>query len=467
MSKIGIRGAFFDFVDDPWKHVGKETEAARFHADGLMVVADGRIADFGDHDDVAGRHPGLAVTFIENRLIVPGFVDGHIHFPQTRVLGAYGQQLLPWLQDWVFPEEMKYENRDYAREGAKRFFDNLLACGTTTCQAFTSSSPVSTEELFEEAARRDMLTIAGLTGIDRHAPRQMLNTPAQFYEESKRLIERYHGRGRNLYAITPRFAFGSSPELLEACRRLKREYPDCWVNTHISENPSEVRGVLAEHADCGDYLGVYEKYDLVGPKFSGGHGVWLSDGEFRRLSARGAAVVFCPCSNLFLGSGLFRLGRATDPKARVKLAWGTDMGGGNRFSMLSVLDDAYKVGMCNNTLLDGSVDPAGRDDAEAERNKVSPYRGFWSVTLGGAEALHIDDKVGNFEPGKIADFVALDPMTGPPGLGWHQSLVLVDRLRTMEQAADVLFGIMMVGDDRAVDETWVKGRRLYKKTARD
>jgi guanine deaminase len=367
----------------------------------------------------------------------------------------------------VFPEEMKYENRDYAREGAKRFFDNLLACGTTTCQAFTSSSPVSTEELFEEAARRDMLTIAGLTGIDRHAPRQMLNTPAQFYEESKRLIERYHGRGRNLYAITPRFAFGSSPELLEACRRLKREYPDCWVNTHISENPSEVRGVLAEHADCGDYLGVYEKYDLVGPKFSGGHGVWLSDGEFRRLSARGAAVVFCPCSNLFLGSGLFRLGRATDPKARVKLAWGTDMGGGNRFSMLSVLDDAYKVGMCNNTLLDGSVDPAGRDDAEAERNKVSPYRGFWSVTLGGAEALHIDDKVGNFEPGKIADFVALDPMTGPPGLGWHQSLVLVDRLRTMEQAADVLFGIMMVGDDRAVDETWVKGRRLYKKTARD
>ena len=145
---------------------------------------------------------------------------------------------------------------------------------------------------------------------------------------------------------------------MKACERLKHEHPDCWVNTHVSENPAEVRGVLAEHTDCTDYLGVYEKYGLVGPKFTGGHGVWLSDGEFHRLSKSGGAIAFCPCSNLFLGSGLFRIGRATDPAARVKLSWGTDMGGGNRFSMINVLDDAYKVGMCNNTLLDGSVDPA-------------------------------------------------------------------------------------------------------------
>jgi guanine deaminase len=464
MSPIGIRGTFLDFVDDPWKHVGHEQEAARFHADGLLVIEDGRIADFGAYKDIAGRHRGLEITHLEDRLLVPGFIDGHIHFPQTRVLGAFGEQLLPWLQNWVFPEEMKYSDRAYAKAGAQRFFDNLLACGTTTCQAFTSSSPVSTEELFEEAGRRNMLTIAGLTGIDRHAPAAMLNTPEQFYAESKRLIERYHGKGRNLYAITPRFAFGASPQLLEACQRLKRESPDCWVNTHISENPSEVRGVLAAHGDSADYLGVYEKYELVGPKFSGGHGVWLSDDEFRRLSKSGAAVVFCPCSNLFLGSGLFRLGRATDPKARVKLAWGTDMGGGNRFSMLAVLDDGYKVGMCNNTMLDGSVDPAKQDNAEAERNKLSPYRGFWSVTLGGAEALYIDDKVGNFDPGKIADFVALDPNSGPPGLAWHQSLVVDDEgPQTIEQAANVLFGIMMVGDERAIDETWVMGKRLYKK----
>lgn len=466
MTTIGIRGTFFDFIDDPWKHVGREQEAARFHADGLLVIEDGKIADFGAHKDVARRHRGLKITHIEDRIIVPGFVDGHIHFPQTRVLGAFGQQLLPWLQTWVFPEEKKYADRPYARDGARRFFDNLLASGTTTCQAFTSSAPVCTEELFDEAARRNMLTISGLTGIDRHAPEDFLNTPEQFYAESKRLIGRYHRKGRNLYAITPRFALGSSPALMKACQRLKREFPDCWVNTHVSENPSEIRGVLAEHGDCADYLGVYEKYRLVGPKFTGGHGVWLSDDEFRRLSRRGAAVCFCPCSNLFLGSGLFRLGRATDPKARVKLSWGTDVGGGNRFSMLSVLDNAYKVGMCNSTLLDGSVDPARHDAAESERNKVSPYRGFWSVTLGGAEALYIDDQVGNFAPGKAADFVALDWTAGPPGTGWHQSLV-VDGTgpQTVEQAADALFGVMMVADERAVDETWVMGRRLYKKKA--
>jgi len=175
-------------------------------------------------------------------------------------------------------------------------------------------------------------------------------------------------------------------------------------------------------------------------------------------------VVFCPCSNLFLGSGLFRLGRATDPTARVRMSWGTDMGGGNRFSMLNMLDDAYKVGMCNNTLLDGSIDPARQDLAEAERNKVSPYRGFWSITLGGAEGLYIDDLVGNFEPGKEADLVVLDWNSRPPAQAWHQSLITGGKgPQTMEQAANLLFGIMMVGDERAVDETWVMGRRLYKK----
>src|SRR5262245_27929223 len=290
MTTLGIRGAFFDFIDDPWKHVGREPEAARFQIDGLLVIEDGRITDFGPYGSVTRRRPALEVATIRDRLILPGFIDGHIHFPQTRVLGAFGEQLLPWLQAWIFPEELKYKDRAYARDGAKRFFDALLASGTTTCQAFTSSSPVSTEELFEEASRRGMRVIAGLTGIDRHAPAEYLNTADEFYKESKRLIERYHRSGRNLYAITPRFAFGASPELLKACQRLKEEHPDCWVNTHISENPSEIRGVLAEHCDSLDYLAVYEKYRLVGPKFSGGHGVWLSDDEFRRLSRSGGAV---------------------------------------------------------------------------------------------------------------------------------------------------------------------------------
>jgi guanine deaminase len=455
MATLGIRGMFFDFVDDPWKHVGRERDAARFHADGLMVIEDGRIADFGAFDEVSPRHRALEVTQIEDRLILPGFIDGHIHFPQTRVVGAFGEQLLSWLQVWVFPEELKYKDRAYASQAATRFFDNLLAGGTTTCQAFTTSAAESAEALFDEAARRNMRLISGLTGIDRYVPETYANTPEEFYRESKRLIGRYHRQGRSLYAITPRYALGASPELMQACQRLKQEHPDCWVNTHISETRDEVSAVRKENPDCADYLAVYEKYGLVGPRFSGGHGIWLSDDEFARFASCGAAVVFCPCSNLFLGSGLFRIGRATDPRRRVRLAWGSDIGAGNRFSMLGALDEGYKVGMLNN----GTV----ADATEGERNKISPWRGFWSITLGGAEALYLDEMVGNYEPGKEADFVALDWNAGQKSLAWRQSLVTEGRPQTIEQAADLLFGVMMVGDDRAVDETWVMGKRLYKK----
>jgi guanine deaminase len=409
MAITGIRGTFFDFVDDPWKHVGSEHEAARFTLDGLLVIDDGIIVAFGDADDVAGSYTGLDPTVIPDRIIMPGFVDGHIHVPQTRVLGAFGQQLLPWLNDTVFPEEAKYADREYAPEG------------TTS-------------------------------------------TPEQFYADSTAMIEKYHGTGRNLYAITPRFALGATEQLLEACQKLKQEHPDLWVNTHISENPAEIAGVLRAHPDCTDYLGVYEKYGLVGPKFSGGHGIWLSDNEFARMSDSGAAVVFCPCSNLFLGSGVFRLGKATDPDRRVRMSFGTDMGGGNRFSMVDVLDEAYKVGMLGNTMLDGSTNRVTQDLAQSERSKLSPYRAFWSVTLGGAEGLHLDDRIGNFEVGKEADFVALDYTAGPPAMAWHQELFFDSSgPSTMEEAAHALFSIMMVGDERNVDETWVSGVRLYKK----
>ena len=459
-----IRGAFFDFVDDPWKHVGHEEASARFVRDGLLVIENGRIKDFGPFAELSARYPHVSVTHVRNRLIMPGFIDGHIHFPQTRVLGLYGAQLLDWLQKWIFPEERKFRDREYARTAARHFFDNLLAGGTTTCQAFTTSSPVSTEEFFDEAARRNMRVISGLTGIDRFAPDDSLITADDFYVESARLIERYHRQGRNLYAITPRFAVGCTPEMMERCRQLKQEHDDCWINTHISENPTEVRAARDHYPDCPDYTSAHEKHGLLGPKFTAGHGVWLSNDEFRRFAKAGAAIAFCPLSNLFLGSGLFRLGRATDPDHRVRLALGCDMGGGNAFSLVRVLEEAYKVGMCNNTMLDGSVNPREQDLAEAERNKLSPYRAFYLATLGGAHALYLDDLLGNFEPGKEADFVALDWNAGQLAMPWHQSLVLTGSgPETMDQAAQLLFGIMAVGDDRSVDETWVAGKRLYKK----
>lgn len=464
MNSSAIRGAFFDFIDDPWKYGGREQDSARFVPDGLMVVKEGLIADFGPFSEVSARNPGVAVTYLNNRLILPGFIDGHIHFPQVRVLGAYGNQLLDWLQKWIFPEEAKYKDRDYARAAAERFFDAMLAGGTTTCQAFTTSSPVSTEEFFDEATRRGMRVISGLTGLDRFAPDDQIITPESFYNESKRLIERYHRRGRNLYAITPRFAVGCTSEMMDRCRKLKLEHSDCWVNTHISENPLEIRTARFHFPDCEDYTHVHEKHGLLGPKFTAGHGVWLSNDEFRRFSKAGAAISFCPLSNLFLGSGLFRLGRATDPEYPVRVSLGSDMGGGNAFSLIRVMEEAYKVGLCNNTMLDGSVNPRDQDLAEADRNKLSPYRAFYLATLGGARSLYVDDLLGNFELGKEADFVALDWNAGQAAIPWHQSLILGDGAPSeIDQAAQLLFGIMALGDDRNVDETWVAGKPAYKK----
>lgn len=465
-SISAIRGSFFDLVGDPWKHVGAEHEAARFVRDGLLVVEDGLIKEFGPYADVAQRYPGIPVTELRDRLIMPGFIDGHIHFPQTRALGAYGAQLLGWLQESIFPEEAKYKDRNYAHNAAKRFFDALLAGGTTTAQIFTTACPVSTEELFDEATRRNMRVISGLTGIDRFAPEDSIISPDDFYRESKRLIEQYHRQGRNLYAITPRFAVGCTAEMMERCRQLKEEYNDCWINTHISENPTEIKTCHQYYPDCADYTAVHELHGLLGPKFTAGHGVWLSNDEFRRFSKAGAAISFCPLSNLFLGSGLFRLGRAMDPDARVRVSLGSDMGGGNAFSLIRVMEEAYKVGLCNNTMLDGSVNPREQDLAEAERNKLSPYRAFYLATLGGAESLYLDDLLGNFNPGKEADFVALDWKAGQLAMEWHQSLTTETGPATTEHAARLLFGIMALGDDRNVDETWIAGRRAYKKGSR-
>ncbi len=466
-SSCAIRGTFFDFTDDPWKHVGQEQRAARFFEDGLLIVRDGIIADFGPFAEVAPRHPGVSITHIKERVILPGFIDGHIHFPQVRVLGAYGNQLLDWLQTWIFPEEKKYADRDYARAAASFFFDALLAGGTTTCQAFTTSSPVSTEELYAEAERRGVRIIAGLTGIDRFAPADYAITPEYFYTESKRLIEQYHRKGRLLYAITPRFAVGCSEEMMDACRRLKEEHDDCWINTHISENPSEIHTAREQYPECTDYTHVHEKHGLLGPKFTAGHGVWLSNDELRRFAKTGAALSFCPLSNLFLGSGLFRLGRATDPEHRVRLSVGSDIGGGNAFSIIRVLEEAYKVGLCNNTMLDGSVSPRDQDLAEAERNKLGPYRAFYLATLGGAHSLYLDDTIGNFDVGKEADFVVIDWNAGQHAMRWHQSLVVPGARapKTMDEAAQLLFGVMAAGDDRNVDETWVAGRRVQAKGA--
>lgn len=462
-SKLtAVRASLLDFTDDPWKYPGHQDDAARFFSDGLLVIEDGKVKDVGNYAEIAPKYPGVNVISYNNRIIMPGFIDGHIHVGQTRVLGAYGEQLLPWLLEWIFPEEIKFKDNAYAREAINHYFDNLLASGTTTVQDFGTGFESATEVYFDEASKRNMRVITGLSAMDRVCPPELVTKPDDFYAAAKRLIEKYHRKGRNLYAITPRFAYGDSPELLAVCGKLHKEYPDCWINTHVSENPTETRTAAAFH-NCKDYLGCYEKYGLVGPKFTAGHGVWLSDDEFNRIAKAGASISFCPNSNTFLGSGLFRIGKATDPEHRCRMTLGTDMGGGNSFSLLNVLDQAYKVGMCNNTMLDGSVDPRWHNDAEAERNKMNAMRSFYSLTLGGAKGLYLDDVLGNFQPGKEADFVVIDWNGGPSAVKWHQSLITETSPKNKDEAAKLLFGVIAVGDDRAVDETWVAGRRLYKK----
>lgn len=450
-------------ISDPWE-AKDQTESARFIQDGLLVVKNGMIVDFGEYAALKNKHVGVEVITFEERLIVPGFIDGHIHFPQTRVVGAYGAHLLDWLQNSIFPEEKKYSQREYAQEAAVKFFDMLLANGTTTVQSFLGSSDESVTAFFDEASKRNMRVIGGYTGINVHAPEYYKDTPKKFYNLSKKHINKYHLKGRNLYAITPRFAYGSDRNELEMAGKLKKECQDCWVNTHLSETPSETKGVLDMYPEAKDYLEVYEQFGLVGPKFSGGHSIYMSDDAFRRLSEAGAAAVFCPASNLFLGSGLFRLGKATDPNQKVRLAIGTDMGAGNYFSMLQVLNEVYKVGMLNNLVLEGSLDPRQMDIPEAKRNKVSAYRGLYLLTLGGAQALYLDEWLGNFEPGKEADFVVLDLDSGPPHMAWHQSLYGGPGApKTKGDAANKFFSLMAIGDDRNVDKTYVAGKLAYEK----
>ena len=405
------------------------------------------------------RHPGVQVTHIKGRLILPGFIDGHVHFPQVRVLGAYGNQLLDWLQNWIFPEELKYSDRNYARDAAGRFFEPCSPAARRPARRSPPATPSRPRSSSTRPPGRNMRVIAGLTGIDRFAPDDTVISPDYFYRETKRLIEQYHRKGRNLYAITPRFAVGCTDEMMERCRKLKEEHHDCWINTHISENPSELRTSRLEFPDCQDYTHVHEKHGLLGPKFTAGHGIWLSNDEFRRFSKAGAAIAFCPLSNLFLGSGLFRLGRATDPEHPVRVTLGCDVGGGNAFSLVRVLEEAYKVGMCNNTMLDGSVNPREQDLAEAERNKLEPLLRLLPGHARRRPGPLPRRRARQLRQGKGGRLRRARLERRPGGHGWHQSLITGGNVpETIDQAAQLLFGIMVCGDDRNVDETWIAGR---------
>ena len=432
-----IRGAFLDFVDDPF--YAPEEESVRYVADGLLVLEAGKIKAFGAYADLQDEYESIPTTVYAERLIMPGFIDTHIHYPQTEMIAAYGEQLLEWLDQYVFPTERKFDDKTYAKKVAEVFLDQLLSNGTTTALVFAAVFPQSVDAFFESAERRNLCMIAGKVMMDRNAPDYLCDTAESAYQETKDLIERWHQKGRLRYAVTPRFAITSTDKQLRKAGELLKEFPDVYMHTHISENVNEVAWVKELFPDCKGYLDAYDRAGLVKERCVFAHGVHLTDAEFRRLSAAGSAIAFCPTSNLFLGSGLFKIEQAKSAEYPVKVGLGTDVGAGTSFSLLQTANEAYKV-------------------AQLRQQKLSPFKALFLATLGGARALCLEETLGNFDVGKEADFIVLDPRATPL-MGFRNDSSVPD---TLSELADRAFSLIMMGDDRAVQATYIMGEIAYE-----
>ncbi|CAI0852703.1 guanine deaminase [Serratia marcescens] len=432
-----IRGNFFDIaacVEEPQQL----DERLRHIPDGLLLLNGGVIVWFGSwQQGEALLPPGFAVTEYRDKPIVPGFIDTHIHYPQTEMIAAYGDQLLDWLNNYTFPTESRYGCERHADAMSAFFLRELLSNGTTTALVFGSVHPQSVDALFSQAQTLNMRLIAGKVMMDRHAPQALLETPEQSYRDTRELIERWHGKGRLGYAITPRFAPTSTPALLAQVQRLREEFPDVWLQTHLSENPQEVAWVKSLFPQSQSYLDVYHRYGMTGGKSVFAHCLHLEEQEWDCLCETRSAIAFCPTSNLFLGSGLFDLQQAW--RKRVKLGIGTDVGAGTSFNMLRTLGEAYKVG-------------------QLQHYRLSAIEAFYHATLGGARALSLDDKIGNFDVGKEADFVVLDPAVTP-----LQQLRYANSATPAEQG----FVLMTLGDDRNIYRTYVDGKVVYQAAVSD
>ncbi|ADP12565.1 guanine deaminase [Erwinia sp. Ejp617] len=428
-----IRASFFDIthtVDNPLNLA----EAARYLEDGLLLLDEGHIVSLSEWE--RGRQllrPGETILDYRGRLIVPGFIDSHIHYPQTEMIGAYGEQLLQWLNRYTFPVEGQYHCADHSAKMSAFFLEQLLSNGTTTALVFGTVHPQSVDALFAAAEKLGMRLIAGKVMMDRNAPEELTETPEQSYQQTRDLIERWHNKGRLNYALTPRFAPTSSPQLLDKVQQLRSEYPDVWLHTHLSENMQEVAWVKALFPQHDGYLDVYHHYQLTGKRSLFAHCLHLEDREWQCLHDTASAVAFCPTSNLFLGSGLFNLQRCW--QQGVKLGLGTDVGAGTSFSMLQTMGEAYKVG-------------------QLRGYKLAACEAFYHATLGGAQALDLDRYIGNFASGKEADFVVLDPQV---------TALQQMRFANSRDIWEKLFLLMTLGDDRNIAATWVNGRCVWQR----
>ena len=426
------RAAILHSLGDP-AEIGMEASYEYF-ADGLLLVENGKISAIGHACDLLDTlDAAVEVIEYKDALITPGFIDTHIHLPQTGMVGSYGEQLLDWLNTYTFPCEKQFADPAHAAEVADIFLKELLRNGTTTALVFGSVHKESVEAFFQAAETLNLRMIAGKVMMDRNAPDYLTDTPESGYADSKALIERWHGKGRLHYAVTPRFAPTSTPEQLTLAGQLLTEYPDLYMQTHISENLQEIEWVKALFPERSGYLDVYDHFNLLGQRSVFAHGVHLCDAECARLAQTGSAISFCPTSNLFLGSGLFNLPMAE--KHKVNVGVGTDVGGGTSFSILQTLNEAYKV-------------------MQLQGAKLSPLKSLYLATLGGARALRLEDKIGSLHPGNEADFLVLD---------YHATPLLSYRLKQAKNIEETLFVLMTLGDDRTVQETYSAGQLVHRR----
>lgn len=424
MFRIIIRGRLLSFCREP--QTPDDTDSFRYVEDGALLIEDGLIRAMGEFGSIDAA--GVQVIDHRPHLILPGFIDTHLHFPQMQVIASWAAELLDWLNDYTFPEETRYADPVLCAAMARAFLDRLTEHGTTTAVAYASVHAASVDALFAEALRRDMRLITGKVMMDRNAPEGLLDTAQSGYDDSTALIARWHGRGRLGYAITPRFAITSTPAQMAAAQALAQEHPDCYIQTHLSENHAEIELSLQLYPDARDYTDIYARYGLLGPKSLLGHAIHLSNREIGALAEAQAKPVFCPTSNLYLGSGLFDDAKLR--KAGLTNAIATDIGGGTSYSMLQTLAEGYKVLQLN-------------------RQRLHPYRAFHWITRGNAVALGLEDRIGTLEAGSEADLVVLDARATP---------AMALRMERARGLVDELFTLQVMGDDRAVVQTYVAGQ---------
>ena len=428
-----VRGAVLTYRDDP--AVAGPRRAVRFHRKGAVAVdADGRITWRGPAGRLPERFRDLPSDDHGDALVLPGFIDAHIHFPQYRMLAAPGSDLLDWLNRFTFPEESRYASATHARAAAELFLDRLVQHGTTAALVFSSVHAGAANALFAAAERRGHAIVSGKTMMDRNAPEALRDDPVSGARESEALLARWHRRARLRYAITVRFAVTSTEAQLRAAGELAATHPDCHVHSHLSETEDELALVRRLFPWAADYTDVYDRFGLLGPRSVFAHGVHLSERECARLHETASSVVHCPTANTFLGSGLFDAAHVGREDRPVRIGIATDVGGGTSYSMLHTLGEAYKVAMLG-----------GRTPGAHEL--------FHLATRGNAVNLGLDDEIGSLEPGRWADVVVLDPAATP---------VLEARHALSESLEDTLFALAILGDDRAVRATYIAGRRAWE-----